>query len=260
MTDTCPVCSQPASGRFCSHCGASLSAPDSCSRCGSELPPGGRFCNQCGAAAREAQATPVGERPAHSNLPWYIAGAALVALIAVLLVPRLRGSAEPETPAAFAPAAGAAGAGDPRAVDLASMTPREAADRLFNRVMQAVSAGDSAQASQFLPMALAAYDRVPDLDADGHYHVAVLNLVGEDARSARARADSILADDPNHLFGLFTAGQAEQTMGNPEEARRFFQSFLDRYDAEIARGLAEYKDHEAVLVPMREEARQALGR
>lgn len=266
MTETCPACAQPASGRFCSHCGANLEAPVTCTECGNELPVGGRFCNHCGAATpatRTALATEGTERPAHSNLPWYIAGAALVALIAVLLVPRFRQEEAPAAQAPFAaaaPAGASAGApaGDPRAVDLSSMTPRQAADRLFNRVMQAVSTGDSTQAKSFLPMAIAAYDRVPDLDADGHYHVAVLNLVGNDAQSARARADSILQSDPNHLFGLFTAGQAEQTLGNAEAARGFYQRFLDQYDSEVARGLQEYTEHEPVLTPMREEARRAV--
>jgi hypothetical protein len=149
--------------------------------------------------------------------------------------------------------------GDARAVDLSSMSPREAADRLFNRVMQNVSAGDTAQARTFLPMAVAAYGRVEPLDTDGRYHLAVLHLVGDNPRSARAEADSILAAEPRHLFGLFTAAQAEGALGNPTESRGLYQRFLDAYEVERQRELPEYQDHAQALPPMRAEAQKAIG-
>src|SRR5690606_31998012 len=125
-------------------------------------------------------------------------------------------------PAASAPAAGSGEFGDAQSVDLSSMSPRERADALFNRVMRNVSAGDTTQARFFLPMALAAYEDVPELNADGHYHMAVLHLTGGDPGAARARADSILEETPTHLFGLFTAAQAEQALGNVEAARELY--------------------------------------
>ena len=139
------------------------------------------------------------------------------------------------------------------------MSPREAADRLFNRVMQAVANGDSAQARQFLPMALAAYDRVPDLDRDGRYHLAVLHLVDGNPEAARTHADRILEEEPNHLFGLATAAQAEMARGNERSARDLYRRFLENYESEIARGLPEYREHEPVLPAMRQEAEQVLG-
>jgi hypothetical protein len=262
MSQTCPSCGTPAAGRFCANCGVALDAE--CRDCGNRLPAGARFCNQCGCAVAAGEAA----RAAASGpgrLPWIITGAALVALAAVLLVPRLRSSDAPEVPTgsssatAQAPAAPFAGGGDPRRVDLSSMTPRDAADRLFNRVMQAVSSGDTAQARGFLPMAIGAYGRVPDLDADGHYHVAILQLVAGDGKAARAEADTILSRDPKHLFGLFTAAQAEKAMGNTAQANALYRRFLDGYDAEIRRGLPEYKEHDQALPPMREEARRQVG-
>lgn len=264
MTETCPSCGESAAGRFCAHCGVVLSAD--CRECGNSIPRGGRFCNQCGTASAPAAAPQAGEPAAApagggaGKLPWAIAGAAVVALAAVLLLPRLR--EEPAAPAAFSPAAPAAGpamgaGGDPRAVDLASMTPREAADRLFNRVMQSVSSGDSAEAQAFLPMAISAYERVPELDADGHYHLAVLQMVRGDHRAARAEADAILETSPSHLFGLFTAAQAERELGNEAEATAFFRRFRDAYEAETARQLPEYGEHAPALAAMKSEAESA---
>jgi hypothetical protein len=188
-------------------------------------------------------------------LPWAVAAGALVALLAVLFFPRSERSTD-SAPASGPPITGTSTAAP--AVDLSSMTPREAADRLFNRVMQNVSAGDTAGARQFLPMALAAYDRVESLDRDGHYHVAVLQLVNDEPAAARARADSILADEPDNLFGLATAAQAEIGMGNRAEGEAFYRRFLEVYDVESRRSLPEYDDHRAVIPAMREEAEAAL--
>ncbi len=253
MADTCPSCARPAEGRFCPHCGTGLGAPGKCAACDSTLPPDASFCNQCG--------TPVGAAPVaggsarseakSSNLAWIITGLALAGLIAILLIPRL--DRDEPAAAAIAPVQG-----DPTGVDLSSMTPRQAADRLFNRVMTSVAAGDSAQARAFLPMAIGAYARVQDLDLDGRYHLAVLHLVGQDPGSARAEADAILAADPNHLFGLFSAAQAELARGDSAAARQFFAEFLGAYDEEIERGLSGYQDHANALPVMREEAERQV--
>ncbi len=264
MTKTCPSCGEQATGRFCSQCGASVEGPPQCRECGHELPPGGRFCNSCGApaalpaASATNQPQPAPARSSSGSLPWVIATGALVALLAVVLIPRFRDGEPAQVPVPTGPPITGVGTGDPSRVDLASMTPREAADRLFNRVMQNVSSGDTAAAQQFLPMALMAYERVPDIDADGRYHVAVLQLVHADPRAARAQADTILSAVPDHLFGLFTAAQAEQTMGNEAAARQLYQRFLDRFDAEVDTDRQEYREHAQVLPAMREEAQKAL--
>lgn len=254
MTQTCPACAQPASGRFCSHCGVNLEGPATCGECGNPLPPGGRFCNQCGvpAAAPRAAAGPPAGDPAPSRLPWVVAGVAVVALLAAVLVPRLQEEEAPQAP--FAATGAPAPAGDARAVDLSSMTPRQAADRLFERVMRLVEGGDTAQARTFLPMALAAYDRVEEVDADARYHLAVLHLFGGDPAAARAQADSILAGTPTHLFGLYTAARAEQDLGNSAAAQALYQQFLDVYDAEVAAARSEYQAHEPAMPGMRQEA------
>ena len=275
MSDvTCPACGASASGRFCSACGAGLPGRVSCSACGNEIPGGGRFCNQCGAAAspRAETAAAAGAsdaasepRKASSTLPWTIAGLAVLGLVIALVFPR-PGARQPAqgAPATVggasqqAPAAGA-GFGDPSAVDLSSMTPLERANSLFNRVMQNVSSGDSAQVEFFLPMALAAYGDVPDLDADGHYHVAVLHLADGNPDAARESADSILATADTHLFGLFTAAQAEQALGNSAEARAFYEQFNEAFEAESAMARTEYTEHSAVIPLMRAEAEEALA-
>jgi hypothetical protein len=262
MADQCPACGAAASGRFCDQCGAAIAA--ACRECGNPLPRGAKFCNMCGAAAA---AVPGTAAPRPSALPWIVAGAALLGLIAVLLVPGLRGRSEPQpaaqppftaaAPGGAAPSAGPGG--NPAAVDLSQMTPREAADRLFNRVMTAASSGDTAQAQRFLPMAVMAYQRVDSLDVDGRYHLAALQLVAHDYSAARAQADSILAANPTHLFGLFSAAAAEDGKGNAAGAKELYLRFIRAYDAEVAKKLPEYEEHSQGLPAMRAQAVAKAG-
>lgn len=257
----CPACGESTTGAFCAHCGTAVH----CRECGNVLLPDARFCTQCGASVPSpSTAAPLGEvepvEPPHrrsSVLPWVVAGAALVALVGVVVVPRFRDS---ESPPAEAPMqAVTPPAGDARSVDIASMTPRERADRLFDRVMRNLSQGDSTGARQFVPMALAAYDMAGQPDTDARYHIGALHMVAGDPAAARAQADTILASNPRHLFGLFTAAQAEQERGNTEEVRALYRRFLDAYDAEIARGLPEYQAHQPALPGMRAEAARVVG-
>jgi tetratricopeptide (TPR) repeat protein len=263
MTRTCPACGHESSGRFCSNCGTGLDAAVACAECGNELPPGGRFCNQCGAPTAATQAL-LAQRAAgakQSPLPWVLGGAGAVAVVALAVVLLSRGGddqAAAAAPAAAPFAGSGAPAGDPSQIDLSTMTPRQQADRLYQRIMEEASAGDSARARGFLPMAFAAYQQVPDLDLDARYHLGVLHFLAGDAPSARAQADTILAAEPDHLFGLHTAASAEQALGNQAEANRLFERFLQVYDAQVATGREEYGAHAAVLDVMRQEASRAV--
>jgi tetratricopeptide (TPR) repeat protein len=256
MSQTCPSCEAPASGRFCPQCGVAIDAQ--CRECQNPLPAGARFCNQCGVPVA-AQAAPA--RTRQPVLAWSVAGAAVVTLLAFVILrpsPAEQAAALASVAPQQQPAAGAP-AGDPSAVDLASMTPRERADRLFNRVMQGVANGDTAQLGFFAGMAIQAYGMVPERNADLHYHLGELYRVTGDAASARAQADTILAADPQHLFGLFGAAQAEQERGDQAGARALYQRFLDAYATQVARNLPEYQEHQQGLPSMRAQAQQAVG-
>jgi hypothetical protein len=190
-------------------------------------------------------------------MPWYIAGVAVGALAIVLIVQQLQSPETASLPAA--PPVATGGAPNPGAIDVQNMDPREAADRLYNRVMEGFSAGDSAQARAFLPMALAAYQRVGALDLDARYHITLLHLVNGDAAAARAEAGVILDEAPTHLLALSTAAEAEALLGNREAARALYSQFLENYDTEIATSRREYTDHASVLPVMREDATEFLA-
>ncbi len=246
----CPSCGAAAEGgRFCANCGVALGTLE-CSRCGHEPPAGARFCNQCGNALGASSTI---TQASGNQVAWWMAGALLLGLILVIAYP-VYGPGRPAAPppALAGPVAGPAG------IDLSSMTPREAADRLFNRVMTAVAADDSTEASTFLPMAIAAFELAEPLDTDGKFHVVLLRLTGQLNAEALEGAEEILSDQPNHLLGLAMAGDASLALGDSANARRYYSRWLDAYETESAKDLLEYQDH-APMFPEMQVTAEALG-
>lgn len=247
----CPICKAIATGAYCASCGSPLEGA-SCRGCMAPLLAGARYCTQCG--------EPVQRR--RNGLALYVGGSALVVLLITLItVGGGRRAAGPggggpiARSGAVAPTDGTAAVGPPL-----TGTPREQADRLFNRVMQSISAGDSEQAAFFLPMAILAYRQAGELDADGLYHLSVLETASGDALRGLATAERILEADPDHLLALGAAGHAAAEAGQWDSARRYYSHLLAIYDAEQARGRAEYLDHAPILPEYRARAEQLLGR
>ena len=109
--------------------------------------------------------------------------------------------------------------------------------------MAASESGDSAEALQFAPMALQAYNNLGTLDNDARYHVALLHLTVNDIKSARVQVDLLRKSVPNHLIGFMLEHQIAERSGKQDSAARAYKGFLAAYDAEIATGREEYQDH-----------------
>ena len=184
-------------------------------------------------------------------LPWVLAASAVVVSIVVAVV-ALRTSATPPTalPTAFTS----------QGVGSASSTPRGEADALFDRAMTAFESGDSAAATFSGRMALSAYHLLGDLDADAHFHVGLLNQITGDYRSMIARADSIEALVPTHLFAALLRHRAGRLSGSQEWMEQGYREFLQRYDSEIAAGRWEYDVHGRLIESFRADAAAATGR
>ena len=247
----CPSCGTASeNGRFCANCGVALGTPQ-CPSCGHQPPAGARFCNQCGNAM---VGSPTRAGDSGNQVAWWMAGALLLGLVLVIAYP-VYGPGRPAAPAPVAagPATGAAG------VDLSSMTPREAADRLFNRVMTAVAADDSTEVVSFLPMAIRALELAEPLDTDGKFHLVLLRMTGQFNAEALDGAEEILSEQPNHLLGLAMAGDASIALGDSASARAYYGRWLDAYETETGKDLLEYRDHAPMFSEMRVTA-EALGR
>jgi tetratricopeptide (TPR) repeat protein len=221
----CPACGQPTTGKFCSHCGASLT--------GTVAP-----------APWNAQ----------TIAPWAALGIASIALVVALmsLFSRDKGAVAPD--ALFPPLSSTVPVPG-QLPDLASMSPRQAADRLFNRVMAASENGDTAEALRFAPMAIQAYDNLGTLDNDARYHVALIHMTAGDIDGARVQIEMLRKSVPNHLLGFMLEHQIAEQSGNKDSAARAYKAFLAAYDAEIAKGRAEYQDHQSSIERFREAAK-----
>jgi tetratricopeptide (TPR) repeat protein len=256
---TCPTCKTESKGAFCPSCGTSLGGAR-CRGCSAPLASGARFCTACGQAAaggHAAAGAPAALPGAGSQLPWYIAGGAAVALVVMVGFYAVRSPAPVPAPMSFSQdAASFASQGQGPLTG----TPREQADRLFNRIMQAVSAGDTEQAAFFLPMGLMAYRALEALDLDGLYHLAVLETAAGEYTEALATTGRMLSTSPNHLLALAVAADASRETGDAAAARRYYEQFLQVYEAEARRPLPEYQDHAQMLPEYRTDALAYLAR
>jgi hypothetical protein len=249
----CPGCGKPAAGNFCSHCGTPIVT--SCPECDAEVKPGSRACHECGASL---VAVAPKQWNAQAIAPWAAIVIAMLALGVALaaLFDRGSGVAAPTSPFTQSMSSAAPAPGQP--VDLASMSPREAADRLYNRTMAASEKGDFAEALRFAPMALQAYDGLGTLDNDARYHVALLRLTTEDINGARVQIEMLRQSAPDHLLGFMLEHQIAERSGKKDSVARANKSFLAAYDAEMAAGRAEYQDHQGSIERFRAAAQAGV--
>jgi hypothetical protein len=236
-----------------------------CPTCGVSLPARAKFCAECGtsvkaAAARTAAPAPApGARPS-AILPWFIAGVGVVAVAAMAIIMALRPAAGGGPSAAAAPFAGGGGPGDRATTDLSQMTPRQAADRLYDRVARASEAGDTAQVQFFGPMTIQAYQGVTPVDADVRLHIGMTQLALGNLDGAAAEADSLVRDSRTHLFGPYLKAHIAQARRNAAAEKAAWQTFLANFDAERAKNLPEYEQHATALTGAKATAQQVTGR
>lgn len=249
---TCPSCGNQASGKFCTHCGAPLTQ-SVCSNCQAPLSPRARFCHACGTptgAGGGKHAKGSGTIP----LPWTIAAASLVIVVLVIAV-RFSNSATPPSEPAGAPQAAATTS----APDISSMTPREQADRLFDMIMTAAEAGDTARVEFHTTMAIQAYQMLGELDADARYHVGLIHIVRGETDEALAQAAALEAEVPNHLLASLLRHSVARAAGDDDAAQAAYRDFLAHYESEIAVARPEYDMHRNSIDSFLDAARVATG-
>ena len=185
----------------------------------------------------------------------------MVALVLAMALPRIQSPESLNAAAAQITQRGVltGGPGSAANVDLSSMTPREAADRLFLRVMRAAAANDDVELQSFLPMALGAYTLVEGLDSQGRFRVALLQRIGGLEQEAFATLRAGLSEDPGHLLLLGSALEIAVSLGQESEARQFATRLVVDFDVERSRGLPEYEENQAVLENLRRRAEELLA-
>ncbi len=183
-------------------------------------------------------------------------GAAVLVGVAIMI--GVDWPTETSAPAPAATAGGTLAFAPPPVAPPPVQSPRAVADQLFNRAMMAHETGQAQQAAVFLPEAIAAYQGLEPLDADGLFHLALLQLAAANLGEARATSERILATAPNHLLGLAAAAQASERSA-PNEAKGFWQRYLDAYDEQQGR-VPEYGHHQRMFPALSKQASEFITR
>ncbi len=263
----CPACGASSTGRYCSNCGAPL-AGATCSACAAELSPGAKFCHHCGTAVGAAAATVTRESRTNA-LPWIVAAVAFLALFAMAAGRgfNARRSSTVDGSQNALPQAGLDdrgateddGSAAVRAPDISSLSPQERADRLYNRVMMLASQGKVDSVQFFAPMALTAYQMLSPLNADQRYDMGRIGEVAGALPLAKAQADTILKENPNHLLGLILEARLATLAGDTAQLHSSERRLLSAEKGELARKRVEYSRHQDDIVNALQQARKSLG-
>jgi hypothetical protein len=216
-----------------------------CPRCGA--PAEGAFCAQCGAAVPGG-----GSRP-QERRAWIIAWLVAAAAVGGVVFGVVRSK-----PALVTPDMANAGNVAPGTVplpDLRGMGPAERFAVLFDRLMRAGSAWDSATVAALSPLAVAAYAELDSVDADTRFHAGLIAIQIGNFAGAHALADTLEARDPSHLFGPILDGALARLEGDSTAYRQALDRFRELAPAELARNdRPEYVEHQQLLAEVQQAA------
>jgi hypothetical protein len=155
-----------------------------------------------------------------------------------------------------------------RAPDISGMSNRDRATALLNRVMilaeerqrdslDFAAAGKEDSLQFFAQMAVQAHLMLEPRDADVRYALGGIALVAGAPQLARAQADTILANDPNHLLGLILAAGAARATRDTAAARAYDARLLAAAPGEEQRALPEYSAHRNDIIAAVQHARDS---
>ena len=193
---------------------------------------------------------------------WLIAWAAVLVFIALIVYYVRNPSNTPVGPdmanagnvgpggAAGNPGAGTRPGAPP---DISQLTPKERFLRLHDRVMSAAESGDTATATRFAPMAIAAYTMLDSVDVDLRYHAGTLYIRAENYPAALALADTIQTEAKQNLMGDLLRLEVAQARKDAAAEGRARKSFLEHYDAQLALKRPEYEEHKTMLSDLRKQ-------
>ena len=145
-----------------------------------------------------------------------------------------------------------------RAPDISSLSPQERADRLYNRVMLLAGQGKVDSVQFFAPMALTAYQMLEPLNADQRYDMGRIAEVAGALPLAKAQADTILRDNPNHLLGLILEARLATLTGDTTKLHSYERSLIAAQKSELAMKRDEYVRHQDDITNALQRARKSL--
>jgi hypothetical protein len=139
--------------------------------------------------------------------------------------------------------------------DLSALSPEERFATLFDRLMRAGTAWDSATVASLSPLAMAAYADLDSVDADTRFHAGLIAIQIGNFRGAHALADTLEARDPGHLFGPILVGALARLEGDTVAYRQALDRIRERAPSELARtDRPEYVEHRQLLTEVQQAA------
>ncbi len=228
-------------------------AGPACPACGGATVSEARYCHACGASLQPGSG---GGKWSPGRLTGLAAVAAVVVVAVVAVVTfSERDSAPPPSSIPLAPMFDAPPVARSGGLpDLSRMTPREAADRLFNRIMMASEQGKRAEALRFVPMAVEAYGGLPAMDRDAIYHLGLIHGVAGNHANVERQIAALRQGARNHLLALVLEHDAAERSGDRAAVSRVLGAYAAAYGAEIAIERPEYGGHRKTIERFRATA------
>jgi hypothetical protein len=146
-----------------------------------------------------------------------------------------------------------------RAPDISSLSPQERADRLYNRVMLLATQGKTDSVQFFAPMALTAYQMLAPLNADQRYDMGRIGELAGALPMAKAQADSILRENPNHLLGLILEARLATLAGDTIKLHAYERRLIAAEKSEASSKREEYLRHRDDITTALQQAKKSLG-
>jgi hypothetical protein len=125
--------------------------------------------------------------------------------------------------------------------------------------MLLASAGKIDSVQFFAPMALTAYQMLSPLNADQRYDMGRIGEVVGALPLAKAQADSILRENPNHLLGLILEARLATIAGDTAQLRSYERRLVAAQKTELATKRDEYARHQDDISNALRQARKNLG-
>jgi len=151
------------------------------------------------------------------------------------------------------------GGGNVRAPDISGLSPQERADRLYNRVMLLASQGKVDSVQFFAPMALTAYQMLSPLNADQRYDMGRIGEVAGALPLAKAQADSLLLENPNHLLGIILEARLATLAGDTTALHSYERRLVAAQKVGLPKKREEYIRHQEDITSALQQARKSPG-
>jgi hypothetical protein len=111
----------------------------------------------------------------------------------------------------------------------------------------------------FAPMALTAYQMLAPLNADQRYDMGRIGEVVGALPLAKAQADSILRENPNHLLGLILEARLATLAGDTIQLHAFERRLVGAEKSEAPKNREEYLRHQDDITNALQQAKKSLA-